>query len=349
MSFERLPETVQTLYAELLDQAIRARAEMRDLPETGAFVSKRIRGRTYWYLQRLEGQRKRQIYLGRESAFLLNWISEVQKKRELVEPDTRRRAELVSMLVSGGAAAESAPIFQVIQVLADAKMFELGGVLVGTQAFTCYGNMMGVRLEGAHRRTLDIDVAHDPAVEISLSEKHARVDLLKKLQETEPRFFAVPALDPRKPSTSFKVRGRDLRVDFLTPGRRNREGPVVVPAFGIAATPLLHLDYLMERVTHAVILGGSGVLVEVPVPARFSLHKLWTSQERPMAESIKTLKDIAQASFLLEVLLSDRPGELVEAWEATRHRGGMRRGIASALRSADDDLARRFRQAVGMK
>ena len=47
----RLPETVQVLYAELLDQ-LRAADKDFHLPGGGSFVSKTIGGGVYWYLQR---------------------------------------------------------------------------------------------------------------------------------------------------------------------------------------------------------------------------------------------------------------------------------------------------------
>jgi hypothetical protein len=57
VAFQRLPESVQTLYAELLDQVIQAEAAALAAPQ-GSFVSKTIKGKTYWYLQRMEGNRK---------------------------------------------------------------------------------------------------------------------------------------------------------------------------------------------------------------------------------------------------------------------------------------------------
>jgi hypothetical protein len=64
------------------------------------------------------------------------------------------------------------------------------------------------------------------------------------LRAAEPRFFAVPGFDPREPSTSFKVRERDLRVDFLVPGRGTR--PVLLRHLKTAAQPLPGLEYLLE-------------------------------------------------------------------------------------------------------
>jgi hypothetical protein len=290
---------VQTLYAELLDQSIQGEAEaaMTAAPQ-GSFVSKTIKGGTYWYLQRMEGGRKRQQYLGRESPSLLDWMAGAREARARLAADADQRARLCSMLAAGGAATESAPAVRVLSLLSQAGVFRMGGVLVGTQAFSAYGNMLGVRFEQRALRTQDIDIAQDRSIGIALS------------IETAP-------LNVEKPSTSFKVRGRDLRVDFLTPllGRESEE-PVFLPALGVAAHPLRFLDYLIENPVQAVVIGGGGVLVNVPDPGRFAFHKLWISERRPVSEQTKAAKDRRQAGALLEVLLPDRPGDVLAAWEA---------------------------------
>src|SRR5437868_13419772 len=82
--FAYLPQSVQTLYAELLDQVRAADAER---VAGGSFVSKEIHGRRYWYLQRSEGAKKRQIYLGPESAALLEEMRAAIEQRESVIDD----------------------------------------------------------------------------------------------------------------------------------------------------------------------------------------------------------------------------------------------------------------------
>ena len=53
MAIQRLPESHLTLYAELLDQMIPAEAEaVVEGMLSGSFTSKKIKGNTYWYLQR---------------------------------------------------------------------------------------------------------------------------------------------------------------------------------------------------------------------------------------------------------------------------------------------------------
>lgn len=333
MPFQRLPDTVATLYAELFEQVVRAEAELSPaMPRQGSFVSKMVKGRRYWYLQRLEGDRKRQHYLGPDSEQLQRWMLEVAAQRERAAPDVARRAQLVEMLVAGGALRETAAVTRVLAVLADSGLFRLGAVVVGTQAFTCYANLLGVRFERATTRTQDIDLAQDAAVGIAIAPEPPELDVLDTLRAAEPGFVAVPALDPRRPSSSFKVRGRDLRVDVLTPARGRRgDEPAWIAWLKTAATPLPFLGYLIEETVQAVLLGGSGVLLNVPPPGRFALHKLWLARQRPLAEQPKARKDVAQASQLLEVLLIDRPGEIHAAWSALARRPRERSVIRQAL------------------
>ena len=304
----RLPETVQTLYAELLDQARAADAEPA---AGGSYVSKTIRGATYWYLQQSAGGRKRQLYIGRDSPELRERMRIASQQRSNVAADERQRRELIAMLAAGGMARESAAVGSVLQILADADVFRAGGVLVGTQAFGCLANMLGVRFEEGSLRTADIDVALDVSIP------------LQRLATAEPRFFALPRLGARKPSASFKVRGRDLRVNFLTPG---------------------NLDYLIDEPVDAVVLAAAGVHVNVPAPARFALHKLWVASQRPASEQAKARKDRRQAEQLLEVLLSDRPEDVIAAYRALRP--GMLRKVQKTLRTLDAPLQDRLRAVV---
>jgi hypothetical protein len=211
----------------------------------------------------------------------------------------------------------------VLQVLADSFVFRLGGVLVGTQAFMCYANILGVRFEAQTLRTADIDVAENAAISVAVA-REGSLDLLERLKSVEPRFAAVPERNPRDPSTSFKVRGRDLRVDFLTTTRRGaRKKPVPLPHLNVAAQPLEGLDYLIEKTTKAAVVGGSGILVNVPLPARYALHKLWLAKSRPVSEQTKARKDVAQAEQLIEVLRQDRPEDLETAVMAMKSRPRM--------------------------
>lgn len=295
MAFERLPETTQTLYAELLEQTIHAEAEsaMAGAAAHGTFVSKSIKGGTYWYLQRQEGDRKRQHYLGKESPELLAWMEEVRQLRGRTAADEAQRTRLSSMLAAGRAATESAATGKVLQLLADSGVFRMGGVLVGTQAFAVYGNMLGVRF----------DRQQDTELVIQIVFSQEPVELEKPLTGLS--------------STSFKIRGREVKVDFLAP---------LEPS----------LDYLIEDPVQAVVVSGPGILVNVPSPARFAFHKLWISRRRPVSEQAKAVKDLRQGASVLEVLLEDRPGDVTAAWEALLGHGSAVEAVREALEKAGE-------------
>jgi hypothetical protein len=345
---QRLPESHLTLYAELVDQMIPAAAAraVRGVL-AGSFTTKRVKGHTYWYLQRSEGARTRQIYLGPDSPALRRWIDEAAAVREVAETEAEPIVRLSRMLASGGATTEPAAVLKVLRVLAESRVFHLGGVVVGTVAFRSYANLLGVRFGRGASRSQDVDVAHDPAIGIALARGGSPVRLEEILVASGLDLHPVPPLDPKQPSTSFKVRGRDLRVDFLTPMRgRESSEPVYLPAFRLSATPLPWLDYLIADPQQAPVLGTDPVLVNVPLPGRFAVHKLWTSRTRPATVQVKARKDFLQAGEVLEVLVEDRPDDLREAWEAlpdARLRGTAR----DALGSLPDGLAAKIRTIVG--
>lgn len=210
------------------------------------------------------------------------------------------------------------------------------------------GNALGVRWTGASVRTHDLDIARTRGLDVAVPD--AKVDLPGVLERLNMGFLPVPPFDPRRPSTSFKVRGQALRVDVLTPGRDEDAKPVRIDALGTAAQPLRYLDYLVEAPERAIVLDGSAVLVNAPQPARFALHKLVVATSRPAATQTKAEKDVAQAAEVLRVLLDDRPGDLPLAWEALvgrsrRWSAAARVGMA-ALRRKDATLARRVSAAV---
>jgi hypothetical protein len=235
---------------------------------------------------------------------------------ETERPDAaRERADierLCAQVLSGGARALGTGPGRVLKAFADAGVFDAGAVLVGTHAFGVIGNMLGVRWAGA-LRTEDVDVAA-----VSLVARNGDADAEQALERLDMGFLPVPRLDPRHPSTSFKVRGESLRVDFLTPGK---EGPPVrVPGLSTCAQPLPYLEYLIEEPEKGAVLDSGGFLILVPSPARFALHKILVSSLRPASESTKSGKDLSQAAQILEHLEQTRPGDITLAWEDMKKR-----------------------------
>ena len=84
------------------------------------------------------------------------------------------------------------------------------------------------------------------------------------------------------------------------------------------AEPLRFLDFILQNTQPAVVLFDIGLLVNVPDPAYFAIHKLDISQRREAAFAVKIKKDIQQAAQLIEVLADLQPGNLFLAHEAAR-------------------------------
>jgi len=310
--------TVQTAYAELLEQLTTIDAARAIGQPGGSFVRKQVKGQEYYYYQHALPGGVVQHYVGRRTAVLDRVVARFAAGRAAAIVERRRTEQLVAILRAGGALTVDAPSGRVLAALADAAVFRLGGVLVGTNAYVVLGNVLGVRWPAAGLRTDDIDVASPRALAVAVPP--LAVDVPGPLESLEMGFFPVPGLSPRHASTAFKVRGRGLRVDVLTPRRRGEHAPVLIPRLGTAAQPLPYLDYLLEATELAAVVAGAGVLVNVPAPARFALHKLIVARARPAATQGKSEKDLVQAARVITILASDRPGDLHMAWEALRRR-----------------------------
>ena len=322
-------------------------------------MSKTIGGRRYWYAQRREGGKKVQSYISPESPEVEALVERWRQSRT----EAASRSELVAMARAGGAYVIGAAEAEVLQRLS--PVFRVGGVLLGSHAFAVLGNMLGVRWQEAIVRTGDVDIAHDHRIAVALASdgRPRRVgsrpalpaanhrgkawkpfqcfhnnDLRKALGDPVPRFSVLSQTDP---ATSFRVRGADIEVEILTPvvGKERRR-PIEIPVLAVAATPLRFLDYLIEESQPAAVLGGSGVLVNVPRPGRFALHKLIVATRRGTSGIPRAPEDRAQASALLRVLLTELPGEITLAWKALlRHGKAWSSAARSSIERLDPQLA----------
>lgn len=332
----RQPLENQTLYAELLEQ-LRTWESLRSIGSLeGSFVGKKLKGERYLYFQYYEpGGAKRQLYVGRQTPELDTLVAAYRAERQSLAEDLLSIQRLAAQLRAGGALVTDHPSARVVRQMAESGVFRLGGVLVGTHAYAVLGNLLGVVWEHAATRTRDIDIAAGrvPAEnDIAFAIPPLEVDLPASLDSLKMGFFPIPQLDCRRPSTSFMIRGNVLRVDILTPAIKQRVEPVYIPRFKVAAQPLPFLDYLIEAAIPAVVIDGGGILVNVPPPARYAVHKLIVAQERSVESQAKKHKDIFQAWQLLAFLKAERPGDIPLALESATSRGpGWRKRIDAGL------------------
>lgn len=315
----RAPLAVQTLYAEL-DQQVRDAATSAILHPQGSLVVKEIKDRRYWYhQQRIEG-RQVQRYLGPETDELRRRIAE----RDAAKPLEAERRTLVRSLAAAGFKGPDRRTGRILQALAQAGVFRLRAVLVGTAAFQIYGPMLGVAFPAAIAMTGDIDVAQFRSISIAVEDStEAMQDVL---QRVDPALTPVLGLS-RDPPSAYRT--GNFKVEFLTPMRGPEEDDrTPLPADGTWGQPLRFLDFLIYREAEATVLFEAGIAVRVPDPVRYALHKLIVSQRR--RDLVKSRKDRAQAHQLLEVLAEDRRHDLKEHWAELCARGVKWRSLAQA-------------------
>lgn len=294
----------------LLDDAV---SEIRGSP------TRRTRGsKAYWYERYRVGRDTKERYLGEDSDELRARIENHQLLKEGREERARARGRLVRLLRGERFLGLDATTGSIVAALAKSGAFRAGGVLVGTVAFLLYEGELGLRLatdEAA--KTNDIDLASFETG--GDSDELANVEIPEVLEGF--RFAPVPSLEHDK-TWRWKQSDGGRLIEFLTPSFREDEDLRDLPHLGVSARALHHLDYLISDPLDAAAVYREGVLVKVPRPEKFAIHKLIVADRRlDGPESLKALKDLMQAEILMSILAEDRPSDLFEAYEDATSRG----------------------------
>lgn len=324
-----LSAAAQAAFADLVPAAQQFELDRSAADLPGGFTSKTIRGRTYWYYQvkRPDGQ-PRQIYIGPEgpAARALVDTHRDSPARELGHEHLRRLARAAIAL---GCAEVSPTHGRIIGRLLDHGFFRAGGILIGTHAFIAYQNHLGLRWD-AGTRTQDLDFAH-PGRNLSIAmpsgwtvDTSAAIDTLKM------------GFVPNVAGTTFtKADEPDLQLDFVTSRVAADDRPIRIDDLGLSLQPLKFMEYSMEHTFTGVLLTRTGPLVvQLPDPQRFALHKLIVHGERTRSLRIKAEKDLQQAAALIEWSAEHDPHALAAARDDLLSRGKdwqsrLERGVAA--------------------
>ncbi|MEW9807253.1 GSU2403 family nucleotidyltransferase fold protein [Mesorhizobium sp. ZMM04-5] len=206
-----------------------------------------------------------------------------------------------------------------VGALAKAGVFRLGGVLVGTNAFRMYEGELGIRLGlDQTAMTNDVDIASFEKLSLALGET-----VLPSMEEVFGDFEFSPVASPNKGKVwRWRQSKSQTLVEFLTPSFSEDEELRELVAFGVSAQSLHFLNYLIAEPIAAAGVYRDGILVHIPRPEKFAIHKLIVADRRiDGPDSIKARKDLVQAELLLAVLAEDRPTDLLEAYEDALSRG----------------------------
>ena len=298
-----LPATLQTTYANLLQ----AHLNRPSFEFEGAPFTRKISGKTYWYANHrtAPGAALKQRYLGPDTDEMRVRIETMQAQRQSQADFRQHASSLVAQLRAGGISGPDRKTGPMLRTLTNSGVFRLGGTLVGTHAFRHYDLTLGVHLSdgsGWATQTDDIDIAGFEKLSMAI-EDSADPDLAEGLSHLG--FQRRPTVG-RKPSTSWILPDASYAIDFLTPSFDDDEKPVELPALKMWAQSLHFLNYLIAEPIDAVTPYMEGLLVKIPRPERFAVHKLIISQRRKGARA-KPRKDIEQARAIIWAMAEDQP------------------------------------------
>ena len=321
-----LPLETQTLYAELVEH-LRGADFVRSFADlTGGFTLRQRNDGRYWYFRTSEGigPAVQDLFIGPDDASTQALMDAYRHGRGAAESNIARITRLAAMLRNGGIARTDSGSLKIIRGFANAGVFRMGGVLIGTHAFVAIGNTLGVRWPSA-MQTQDVDFgsfANSP-IGIGIPQTpQTLADVPKAIDALEMGFVPSVRLHSDSKPTTYIVPGKELRIDLVTsPQGPDREAPVAIPRLGAYAQPLEFMDYLLQKTTDSAIVGNTAVLVRIPEPSRYAVHKLLVASNRDSRFAVKAEKDRHQAAYLMAHLEAERPGDLALAVEEALARG----------------------------
>lgn len=333
--YAEIPASAQAAFAGLDTSAkdVELRRSVASLG--GGFTKKRSRDKEYWYYQwKLADGKPQQIFVGPDDLPTRDLMA-----RHAAPGRTVEHTALVKMTraaLAYGCCEIPLKHGRIIARLLDCGFFKAGGILVGTHAFLAYQNMFGIRWSsGAY--TLDIDFAHAGKNLTLAIASNVVIDTTKAIDSLEMGFIPVAS------KTTFKKPDEpDLDLDFLTTYSRTGDAPVYLPALNLTLQPLKFMELSLEDPMKSTLLVRNGpIVVNLPRPQRFALHKLIVHGERSLGQRTKSRKDLVQAAALLDYLL-DYDSDLVQqSWRDVCSRGP---GWSKRLRAGWQSLLLSFPQ-----
>ena len=276
-------------------------------------------GKSYWYDTFRVGTDVRKTYIGEDTPELATRLDRLAELRALANDRQANRTRLIRILRAEGFMRIDAATGSLMSAMAKAGVFRLGGTIVGTHAFRLYEGELGLRYRFDDiAQTRDMDVASFERLSLALEDV-----VSPRLQDVfrDFAFDPVPSLEPEH-VWRWKQTRSELMVEFLTPSFDADETVKPLAALGVDAHSLHHLNYLIQDPIKAAVPYRSGVLVQIPQPERYAIHKLIVADRRQGGpNALKSGKDRAQAAFLIRALAEDRPDELREAYDIARATG----------------------------
>lgn len=328
--------SAQNAYADVFGAALATHVASSVANLNGSFGKKTVHGHEYWYFQfRDIGGAVKQIYVGPDSETLATLVRD--HKSHAPKPLQR----LAGAAIALGCEPMLPKHFRVIRRLSEYGFFKRGGILVGTHAFMAMGNMLGI--EPVERmQTQDVDFAHaGKNISVALP-ANIIVETASAIESLKMGLLPISTLSGTAGATYINPNDPAFRLDFLTSRHSTSDSPVFIEGLQIALQPLRFMEFSMIETTQAVLLSKEGcVIVNIPRPDRFAIHKLIVSAERDASSAVKANKDVRQANVLVQYYLDHRREEIQDSYRDAMSRGPgwrsrLKRGLATLAKINPD-------------
>jgi hypothetical protein len=322
-----IPLNIMTLYADLMQSV----GQLSAMP--GSLAAKTVKKRKYLYVTSKDGSARIERYLGpADDPHVVEQANEIRHASE----QAKALRNTVALLKRARVPAPTLVQGRILEVLANAGLFKRGLTLVGTVAYQAYACIVGSYLAASAYATRDMDLS---VAEFVAGEDEE--DIGSTLKRADASFKPLwHATDTRLPRV---FQSASFRVEILTRYGRGRQTPVPIESLGCAAEALSFQEYPVEETMEVVALYGSGVLIRVPTPLRYAVHKLIVAQQRKRTELAKKQKDLRQAEELIDIFLETDDVALQDALDEARSRG---KSWRSAINASLGELGREARQGM---
>jgi hypothetical protein len=286
--------------------------------QKGTIAKKKIKGKTYVYLQTYKNGKYKYTYLGPENnSKVIEIVENIKKKRVLLKHLKEREKLFIKTFKKLGIIPVSGVMETILQNLSEGGIISgESGILIGTLAFFSYQVKLGfiIPKETPVIRTSDVDIGRADVITLITKLPVNLSEILEKLGDT-----FVPE---GRISEGFPLRlvhlNSGIKIEVLAVKKGNKEViPPLKSGFSdVGALALAYIDFLMDTPISAIIPGERHLIpVYVPSPERFALHKLIVAGKRA-STLLKAQKDISQAYILLKVLsLRGETALIEEAFE----------------------------------
>ena len=294
------------------------RRRSRSNAGASTFSTKQVKETRQWYFSFREAdQRVRQIYVGPDTEAVRALVGRARESAP-----TQRLKPLARSALALGCTPTQRKHLSVILRINEFGFFRAGGVLVGTHAFLSYANQLGLRWIESDQ-TAELDFAHAGRnLSIALPAT-VRAHPHSALTTMEEGFLPIVQYRGISGASYRHPKEPEFQVDFLTPRVADNDDPIQIEHIDVPMQPLRFMEFSLEDVQQATLFDPTGrcVVVSLPAPQRYAVHKLLIIGERAGAYRSKVSKDLAQAASLLEYFAAVDPQAIRVAWADALARG----------------------------